>query len=242
MLKPAPRLVLVPRRARRAVRPRTGPAQGVDELLSPVAAVLDPVAQSLAGQPARVVKPALRRAWRDAFDVELGEPALTWCAQAIQDRQPWSLVWRGHDRGRSGRPEPSRAPRRRLTATLDLPSNNWAAVTARRLLTEVLRAWGQSELAEDAALVTEAVVDQALDRAAGGMRLDITLVEGRLRVALTYDVSSRRATDRLTALRKGLRTRNLLAALPDRWASEEHHGATRMWAEFAVPPRASHDH
>jgi hypothetical protein len=85
-------------------------------LFDRVFSVLGPVAERAAGQPTWLVKPALRRAWREVFDADLGEPTLTWVAQAIQDRQPAAIGWRTPAAARReppGRPNgsPAGAPR-----------------------------------------------------------------------------------------------------------------------------------
>jgi len=56
------------------------------------AAVLDPIAAEHSGKPARELKPILRQAWRDTFNVELREPALSRCAAAIATNVPWALA------------------------------------------------------------------------------------------------------------------------------------------------------
>jgi hypothetical protein len=45
-----------------------------------MAKVLDPLATAYAGAPAREIKPAVARAWKDEFGVELPEPVLSRCA------------------------------------------------------------------------------------------------------------------------------------------------------------------
>jgi hypothetical protein len=87
-------------------------------LFDRVFSVLGPVAERAAGQPTWLVKPALRRAWREVFDADLGEPTLTWVAQAIQDRQPAAIGWRtpaALDGGSRARPKGSASGARRAS-------------------------------------------------------------------------------------------------------------------------------
>jgi hypothetical protein len=89
-----------PRGAGAAPVTSTGDGRAAERaLFDRVFSVLGTVAEQAAGQPTWRVKPALRRAWRDVFDAELGEPTLTWVAQAIQDRQRALIRWRTPEAG-----------------------------------------------------------------------------------------------------------------------------------------------
>jgi hypothetical protein len=65
---------------------------GTRRLLAQMAAVLDPFVAEHGGEPTQLIRPDLRRAWRDEFAAELPEPALSRCAQAISDGHPWPLA------------------------------------------------------------------------------------------------------------------------------------------------------
>lgn len=61
-------------------------------LLDHFAEALDPIVAEHAGKSALELKPILRQAWRDTFNVELREPALSRCAAAIATDLPWTLA------------------------------------------------------------------------------------------------------------------------------------------------------
>jgi hypothetical protein len=61
-------------------------------LLEHFAAALDPIIAEHSGKSALELKPILRQAWRDSFNVELREPVLSRCAAAIATDVPWSLA------------------------------------------------------------------------------------------------------------------------------------------------------
>lgn len=59
-----------------------------------LAKTLDPIATIHSGDPARVVKPALQRAWTLRFGREMPEPAFSRCVAAITSGLPWqSALW-----------------------------------------------------------------------------------------------------------------------------------------------------
>ncbi|HTK66896.1 MAG TPA: hypothetical protein VL595_31270 [Pseudonocardia sp.] len=61
-------------------------------LLEHFAEALDPIAAEHSGKTALELKPILRQAWRDNFDIELREPVLSRCAAAIATRTPWAFA------------------------------------------------------------------------------------------------------------------------------------------------------
>jgi hypothetical protein len=59
--------------------------------------ILDPIARRCGGWPVATVRHVLERRWQDVFGCDLGEPALTGCAEAIHDRRDWSeALWNGY--------------------------------------------------------------------------------------------------------------------------------------------------
>lgn len=59
-----------------------------------LAKTLDPIATIHNGDPAAVVKAALRRAWNLRFGREMPEPAFSRCVAAIATGLPWqSALW-----------------------------------------------------------------------------------------------------------------------------------------------------
>lgn len=87
---------------------RPAPGFGLRALYQQVAEVVEPLAVGHAGEPAATVTQLLGQAWRQAFGVELREPLLSRCAEAIEAREPWSWVlWNDDTR----RPDIRRRPR-----------------------------------------------------------------------------------------------------------------------------------
>ena len=71
-----------------------GDVAEAERLHAHLAETLDPIAARHRGDPARVVRPALRRAWASRFGRELPEPALSRCVAAIATGVPWhTALW-----------------------------------------------------------------------------------------------------------------------------------------------------
>jgi hypothetical protein len=221
-----------------------------------VLSVLGPVADRTAGLPTWRVKPALRQAWREVFDADLGEPTLTWVAQAIQDRQPAAIGWHDPDgppghpatTARSWRPvgvtrrSGARFPGEWRQADLELPATAGTVDRLPELLRTLLAAWGPDaqRLSEDAQLVVTAVLASALDRAdpTSWPRLTVTFRPPTLRVCLTVQ----RAEDTGFTLPPGpVRHRQRAASLLLKTVAADrdrraHEGTERIWFELRPRP------
>jgi hypothetical protein len=66
-------------------------------LMDQVGAVLDPLTRKYRYTAPHTLRPVIRRAWREAFRVELPEPALSRCVAAISKGQPWQLALWSND-------------------------------------------------------------------------------------------------------------------------------------------------
>ncbi len=106
-----------------------------------------------------------------------------------------------------------------LTARFDLPADFRAAGRARRIITELLTAWGRQEDAEVARLLVSEVVTNAVRHAGQGQPLELTVTadDGRVRVAVG-DSSAQQPTPRAARddeeSGRGMR---LIASLASQW-------------------------
>ncbi|MEU4877441.1 SpoIIE family protein phosphatase [Streptomyces sp. NPDC021608] len=107
---------------------------------------------------------------------------------------------------------------------------------ARRFTRRTLRAWGIAEAATDTALlVVSELVTNALVHTAGPVRLDLTLIGARLRVAVT-DASPRtpvKPTDPGWEATGG-RGILLVEAMSDAWGSVPVSGGKQVWSEVVL--------
>ncbi|GGS07165.1 hypothetical protein GCM10010269_52820 [Streptomyces humidus] len=107
---------------------------------------------------------------------------------------------------------------------------------ARRFTRRTLRAWGVTETAMDAALlVVSELVTNALVHTGGPVRLDITLIGSRLRVAVT-DASARtpvKPTDPGWEATGG-RGILLVEAMSDAWGTVPVSGGKQVWSELVL--------
>src|SRR5690349_11270578 len=125
-----------------------------------------------------------------------------------------------------------------LRATLDLPSAVRSAAAARRLVAQLLEAWAAESFCDDATLLVSELVSNVVRHVAGppAMRVEIALSGPSLRVAV---VDSSAVPPALPApaggTARGGHGMGLIAAVADRWGSEEHAGGKRVW--FELGPR-----
>ncbi len=111
-----------------------------------------------------------------------------------------------------------------------------AARHARRFTRRTLRAWGISDAAMDAALlVVSELVTNALVHTDGRVRLDLTLINHRLRVAVTD--ASPRTPVKPTSLSweaTGGRGILLVEAVSDTWGTVPVSGGKQVWSELPL--------
>ena len=125
-----------------------------------------------------------------------------------------------------------------LSATLDLPSAAPSAAAARRLVGQLLEAWAAESFSDDASLLVSELVSNVVRHVASQlvMRLEVVLSGPSLRVAV---VDSSAVPPALPApaggTARGGHGMGLIAAVADRWGSEEHAGGKRVW--FELGPR-----
>ncbi|MDQ0809285.1 anti-sigma regulatory factor (Ser/Thr protein kinase)/PAS domain-containing protein [Streptomyces sp. B3I7] len=108
---------------------------------------------------------------------------------------------------------------------------------ARRYTRRVLRTWGLTEEADTALLVVSELVTNALVHTDGPVRLDLTLVNHRLRIAVAD--SSPRTPIKPTGLgweATGGRGILLVEAMSAAWGSVPASGGKQVWAELTPDP------
>jgi hypothetical protein len=108
---------------------------------------------------------------------------------------------------------------------------------ARRFARRVLRAWGVGEEADAAMLVVSELVTNGLVHTDGLVRLDLTLINHRLRIAVAD--SSPRTPIKPAGLgweATGGRGILLVEAMSAAWGSVPASGGKQVWAELALAP------
>lgn len=119
-----------------------------------------------------------------------------------------------------------------LTAAVDLPSVPRSVPAARRVVTQLLTAWAAEGYRDDAALLVSELVTNVVRHVAGeaAMTVEVHLTRAALHVAVV-DGSTAPAAPRPRAADGGYGLR-LVAAVADRWGSEEHVRGKRVWFEL----------
>lgn len=110
---------------------------------------------------------------------------------------------------------------------------------ARRFTRRVLRSWGVGEAADTALLVVSELVTNGLVHTDGPVRLDLTLINHRLRIAVAD--SSPRTPVKPTSLSweaTGGRGILLVEAMSAVWGAVPASGGKQVWAELALDPEA----
>ncbi len=125
-------------------------------------------------------------------------------------------------------------PRRARWTVWRLPD---AIVHARRFTARTMRSWGAVEEMDVALLIVSELVTNAIAHTHGQVRLDLTLAQDRLRIAVND--SSPRSPARPGALdldATGGRGLLIVEALSVAWGSVPFAGGKQVWAEVALPP------
>lgn len=125
-----------------------------------------------------------------------------------------------------------------LSAYVDLPPNPRSVVAARRVVREVLSAWGGPQDRQDAELLVTEVVANVVDHVAGeaSFGLEVTMSDQWLRIAVSDGSSVRPVVQELSGERTRGRGMQMVAAIAERWGVEDHDGGKRVW--FALAPRS----
>jgi anti-sigma regulatory factor (Ser/Thr protein kinase) len=122
-----------------------------------------------------------------------------------------------------------------LHATIDLPSAARSAAAARRLVGQLLEAWAAESFCDDATLLVSELVSNVVRHVTSqpAMRVDVVLSGPSLRVAVLD--SSMVLPALASGGPRGGHGLGLIAAVADRWGSEEYAGGKRVW--FELGPR-----
>jgi anti-sigma regulatory factor (Ser/Thr protein kinase) len=125
-----------------------------------------------------------------------------------------------------------------LTASLDLPPVAASVPVARRLVLQLLRAWGARQDHDDAALLVTELVANVVDHVGGSscLTLEATFSDDWLRLAVVDCSPVRPAVQGLDPQRPRGRGMLMIESVADRWGCEAHRDGKRVWFELR-PPR-----
>ncbi len=121
-----------------------------------------------------------------------------------------------------------------LSARTDLPATPRSVVAARRLLRELLAAWGAPQDREDAELLVTELVANVVDHVGGEqlLTLEVDLADDWLRIAVVDGSAVRPVVQELSGVRPRGRGMQMVAAIATRWGVEDHHGGKRVWLDL----------
>ena len=125
-----------------------------------------------------------------------------------------------------------------LIASFDLPPTAASVPVARRLVRQLLQAWGARQDHDDAALLVTELVANVVDHVGGSdcLTLEATYSEDWLRLAVVDCSPARPEVQQLDPESRRGRGLHMVQALADRWGCEDHRGGKRVWFELR-PPR-----
>ena len=125
-----------------------------------------------------------------------------------------------------------------LTASMDLPPVAASVPVARRLVQQLLQAWGARQDRDDAALLVTELVANVVDHVGGSacLTVEATFSDDWLRLAVVDCSPIRPAVQEPNAERPRGRGMLMVEVLADRWGCEDHRGGKRVWFELR-PPR-----
>ena len=124
-----------------------------------------------------------------------------------------------------------------LTATVDLRPTARSVPTARRVVGELLTAWGAPHDRQDAELLATELVANVVDHAGGEsvLTLEVSLSGSWLRIAVADGSAVRPVVRELDHQAPRGRGMLIVEAIADRWGAEDHHGGKRVWLELLAP-------
>ena len=124
-----------------------------------------------------------------------------------------------------------------LTARIDLPPVPASVPAARHLLLDVLRAWDLPHDRDDAALLVTELVANVIDHAheEASLSLEVAVSDGWLRISVADGSAVRPVVRELSHEHPRGRGLLLVAAIADRWGSEDHRGGKIVWFELSPP-------
>ena len=125
-----------------------------------------------------------------------------------------------------------------LSARVELPPVARSVPAARRVLLELLQAWGAPHDAEDAALLLTELVTNVIDHVGGAnaLTVELTFSGAWLRIAVVDGSAIRpvvRELDRENPRGRGLR---MVQEIADRWGADEEGDGKRVWFDIAPVP------
>ena len=125
-------------------------------------------------------------------------------------------------------------------ATLDLPHDLSSVATARRFVEQRLAEWGIEGLSDDAQLVVSELAANALTHAGSSYRLRLSATPMALRIEVDDAGAGTPEPQPLTETEEHGRGLHLVDALAASWGMESGDGGgKRVWAELALPARAT---
>jgi anti-sigma regulatory factor (Ser/Thr protein kinase) len=129
-----------------------------------------------------------------------------------------------------------------LTASFDLPAEPRAASRARRLVAELLAAWGRQEDVDVARLLVSEVVTNAV-RFVGSrpyLRLDVIAHSDRVRITVADGSAAKPVRCTPTDVDESGRGMQLISMLASEWGvldvSHDHSPGKQVWFELATHP------
>ena len=125
-----------------------------------------------------------------------------------------------------------------LTASLDLPPTAASVPVARRLVRQLMQAWGARQDRDDAALLLTELVANVVDHVAGSacLTVEVTFSDDWLRVAVVDCSPTRPTLQPFDTGRPRGRGMLMVETVADRWGCEGHRDGKRVWFELR-PPR-----
>ena len=121
-----------------------------------------------------------------------------------------------------------------FSASIDLPPVPSSVPLSRRLVRDVLSTWAAPQDLQDAELLVTELVANVVDHAGGDvLTLEISLAGAWLRMAVVDGSAVLPMVRELSRSEQRGRGMQLVAAIADRWGTEEHHGGKRVWFELA---------
>ncbi|MCF6736341.1 ATP-binding protein [Blastococcus sp. KM273129] len=124
-----------------------------------------------------------------------------------------------------------------LSASLDLPPVAASVPAARRLVRQLLGAWGARQDHDDAALLVTELVANVVDHVGGTacLTVEATLSDDWLRLAVVDCSPVRPVVQQFSGNRPRGRGMLMVEVLADRWGCEEHRDGKRVWFELRPP-------
>ncbi|MGY1917048.1 ATP-binding protein [Blastococcus sp. SYSU DS0973] len=121
-----------------------------------------------------------------------------------------------------------------LTASMDLPPIPASVPVARRLVRQLLQAWGARQDHEDAALLVTELVANVVDHVGGSacLTIEATLSDDWLRLAVVDGSPARPEVLGPSPDRPRGRGMLMVEMIADRWGCEEDRDGKRVWFEL----------